>query len=292
MNRLRTLLSLAFFATLAACGGGSGGSGSPSTPIVPTPIPLGPATRTVLDSRDWSLKGQAGVFYNHDKLPEGTLDITMQWDNGDLPVSVFVTQANTCPDTSALRSGACVILAQSTDRMVKPKTINYNVGAGKPSVAVWVVNESGKGTTGSVEVGITSREKPATPDPNATPNPDIRSTLPDGPVAIAFIKVRSIDTGNKSYRDPSQDKEGYWILYKGEFVVFDLTQKNAGNQECKWVNDPAWDVYDPSYAFIIKGSSQPFLLRADVDKEEGIIEVQARIDGVSSNTLKVKVTKK
>ena len=175
---------------------------------------------------------------------------------------------------------------------MKPKTINYAVAAGKPSVVVWVVNEGRQGTTGSVEVGVTSREKPATPDPNATPNPDFKSTLPDGPVTFAFIKVRSIDTGNKNYRDPVQDREGYWILYKGEFVVFDLTQKNAANQECKWVNDPVWTVDDPGFVFIIKGSSQPFLLRADVDKEEGLIEVQARIDGVTSNLLKVKVIKK
>jgi hypothetical protein len=74
-------------------------------------------------------------------------------------------------------------------------------------------------------------------------------------------------------------------------VVFDLTQKNAGGQECKWVNDPAWTVDDPGYVFIIKGSSQPFLLRADVDKEEGFIEVRGRIDGVDSNLLKIKVAK-
>lgn len=289
MNRLRTLLSVGLLATLAACGGG--GSGSPTTPPVPTPEPLGPATRTVIDVRDWGLKGGAGVFYNQDKLPEGALDVTMDWENGDIPVSVYVTEANTCPDTSSLRSGACRILVQSNDPKTKPKAISYNVAPGKPSVAVWVVNEGRQGTTGSLEVGITSREKPATPDPNATPNPDVRSTLPDGPVAIVFIKVRSIDIGHQVYRDPFQDKDGYWILHKGEFVVFDLSQKNAANQECKWVNDPAWEVADPGFVFIIKGSSQPFLLRADVDKEEGLIEVQGHIDGVSSNVLKIKVAK-
>jgi len=292
MNRLRTLFSVGLLATLAACGGGNGGSGSPTTPPVPTPEPLGPATRTVIDVRNWDLRGGAGVFYNQDKLPEGTLDITMDWGNGDIPVSVYLTEANTCPDTSSLRSGACRILAHSNDPKVKPKQITYTVAAGKPSVAVWVLNEGRQGAAGSVEVGITSREKPATPDPNATPNPDVRSTLPDGPVVVAFIKVRSIDTGNKVYRDPVQDKDGYWILHKGEFVVFDLTQKNGANQECKWVNDPAWEVTDPGYVFIIRGSSQPFLLRTDVDKEEGLIDVQGHIDGVSSNVLKIKVAKK
>jgi hypothetical protein len=291
MNRLRTLFSLALFATLAACGGGSGGSGSPSTPNVPTPVPAGPATHTVIDLRNFSLRGQAGVFYNQDKLPEGSLDITMEWENGDIPVSVYVTAANSCPDTSSLRSGGCQILAQSVDPKTKPKRITYNVAAGKPSLAVWVINEGRQGTSGSVEVGITSTEKPATPDPSATPNPDLKSTLPDGPVAIAFIKVRSIDMGNKNYRDPFTDKDGYWVLHQGEIVVFDLTQKNAGNQECKWVNDPTWDVDDPGFVFIIRGSSQPFLLRADVDKAEGFIDVQAHIDGVASNILKLHITK-
>jgi hypothetical protein len=143
-----------------------------------------------------------------------------------------------------------------------------------------------------VEVGLTSREKLATPAPGATPSSnDPKASLPDGPVAKAFIKVRSIDTGGQKYRDPFQDREGYWVLYQGEFVVFDLTQKNAIGQECKWVKDPEWTVEDPGYVFIIKGSSQPFLLRADVDKEAGFIDVVANIDGVTSNLLKIKVTK-
>jgi hypothetical protein len=293
MRKVRILLCLGLLGTLAACGGGgSANPGSPGTPSVPTPEPLGPATRSVLDLRNWQLKGGAGAFYNQDRLPEGTLDVTMEWGNGDIPVSVYVTEANSCPDTTSVRTGACRILAQSNDPKVKPKRINYTVPTGKPSVAVWVVNEGRQTTDGSVEVGITSQERPATPNPNATPTPsDPRASLPDGPVATAFIKVRSIDTGGNRYRDPFQDRDGYWILHQGEFVVFDLTQKNANGQECKWVNDPVWDVEDKGYVFIIRGSSQPFLLRADVDKAEGFINVQGRIDGIESNILKIKVTK-
>ena len=109
----------------------------------------------------------------------------------------------------------------------------------------------------------------------------------------AFIKVRSIDQGNNNYRDPFQDRNGFWVVYNGEFVVFDLTQKNGSGQECKWVDDPSWDVEDPNFAFIIKGSSQPFLLRADADqKNVGEITVQATIDGVDSNVLRLKVQPK
>jgi hypothetical protein len=292
MNRLRLLFSAGSLVVLGACGGGSGGSSNPTTPTVPTPEPLGPAVRTVLDSRSWFLRGGAGVFYNQDRLPEGTLDVTMEWSNGDVPVSVYVTEANSCPDTTSLRNGACRVVAQSVDPKVKPKTLSIPVNATKPSLAVWVVNEGRNGADGSMEVAITSREKPATPAPGATPTPgDVKSTLPDGPVSVAFIKVRSIDQGNQKYRDPFQDRDGYWVVYNGEFVVFDLTQKNGSNQECKWVNDPTWEVDDPGYTFQIKGSSQPFLLRVDVTKDEGVVEIVGKIDGVTSNLLKVKAKK-
>jgi hypothetical protein len=288
-KQLRNLLSIAILAALPGCGGGTGGSGSPTTPPVPTPEPLGPATRTVIDVREFALKKGAGVFYNQDKLPEGTLDVTMNWNNGDIPFSIYLTPANSCPDTTSLRNGACQVLAQSNDRNAKPKTFTYAVPAGKPSVAVWVVNEGGVTSEGTVEVGLTSREKP-TPPVAGNPN-DPQAGLADGPVAIAFIKVRSVDVGGNKYRDPFQDRDGYWVLHKGEFVVFDLTQKNGSGAECKWIANPTWDVDDPGYVFILKGSSQPFLLRTDVDKEEGFVNVQGMIDGVKSNILKIKVTK-
>ncbi len=288
MKQLRNLLSIGLLAALSGCGGGSGGSGSPTTPPVPTPEPLGPATRTVVDARNFQLKKGAGVFYNQDKLPEGTLDVNMDWNNGDIPFSIYLTPANSCPDTTTLRNGGCQILAQSNDPKVKPKTFMYAVPAGKPSVAVWVTNEGGVTSEGTVEIGLTSREKPSTPAPS-NPN-DPQAGLADGPVATAFIKVRSIDTGNQKYRDPFTDKDGFWVLHKGEFVVFDLTQKNASGGECKWVANPTWDVDDPGFVLIIKGSSQPFLLRTDVDKAEGFVNVQGLIDGVKSNILKIKVT--
>jgi hypothetical protein len=288
------LSSLGLLATLAACGGGSGGSGGPTTPTIPPASTPAPLTRSVLDERSWELKRGAGIFYNQDRLPEGTLDVIMEWQNGDVPVSVYITPANTCPDTTSVRNGACPVYAKSNDKTVKPKAITYAVPAGNPSISVWVVNEGGQGTSGTLEVGLTSRERPATPAPGATPTPnDPRAGLADGPVTSAFIKVRSIDVGNNVYRDPFQDRNGFWVVYNGEFVVFDLTQKNSGNQECKWVNDPKWHVEDPNYAFIIKGSSQPFLLRVDADKKNvGEITVQGEIDGVESNVLKVKVQPK
>ncbi len=289
MKAVRNFVSVGCLAALVGCGGGNG-SGTPSTlPPAPTPTPLGPATRSVVDARSFALKRGAGVFYNQDNLPEGTLDVTMDWNNGDIPFAIYLTAANSCPDTTSLRNGGCQVLAKSNEPKQKPKSFTYGVPAGKPSVAVWVVNEGNVTSEGSVEIGLTSREKPG-PPPTQNPN-DPQAGLADGPVVSAFIKVRSIDMGGNKYRDAFQDRDGYWVLHKGEFVVFDLTQKNANGGECKWVASPKWEVDDPSFAFIIKGSSQPFLLRADVDKEEGLITVQGTIDGVSSNVLKVKVTK-
>ena len=59
------------------------------------------------------------------------------------------------------------------------------------------------------------------------------------------IKVRSIDV-DKVYRDPFQDSAGRWVVYPDEFVVFDSTQKNAGGEPCVWVNNPVWELDDPT----------------------------------------------
>ena len=292
MNRLLLQVSsVGLLTALLGCGGGGDGSRPPTTPTVPTPAPTQAAlTRTVLDTRDFVLRRGAGFFFNQDRLPEGALDVTMNWQNGDIPVGLYITPANTCPDISSVAAGFCQILAKSDDPKAKPKILNYAIGADRPSVAVWVINLGVATTDASLEVGLTSRETPATPAPGATPA-DPRAGLADGPVASAFIKVRSIDQGNQRYRDPFQDRDGFWVVHPNEFVVFDMTQKNANNQECKWINDPSWEVEDPASVFALRGSSQPFLLRTDVTKDDGVVEVVGTIDGVASNVLRIKAKK-
>jgi hypothetical protein len=295
MLRVRTWAGLPVLVALAGCGGG--GSSNPTNPgtVPPTTTPPStnlPITRTVIDSRTWELRGFTAVFYNQDKLPSGTLDATMTWQNGDHPMALYLTD-NTCPGMVDLLEGRCRVLARPEDPAAKPQRLTYQLTGKSTNVSVWVVNPSRQGDTGTLEVGITTDQPltPADPDPTTDPG-DYKSTLPDGPVAKVFIKVRSIDTGNKKYRDPFQDRDGNWILYDGEFVVFDATQKNSAGQECKWTNNPKWTVDDPGFVFVIKGSSQPFLLRADVTKEEGDIVIHTDIDGVESNVLNVKVKKK
>ena len=93
----------------------------PRSPSAPPPAP----SSTCASSS--SGRG-AGVFYNQDKLPEGTLDVTMDWNNGDIPFSIYLTPANSCPDTTSLRNGGCQILAQSNDpKRSSPRRITYAV---------------------------------------------------------------------------------------------------------------------------------------------------------------------
>ena len=130
----------------------------------------------------------------------------------------------------------------------------------------------------------------ATPRPSPVPTPDPRIGLAPGPVTRYTIKVRTIDTGGFNYRDPIQDPEGRWIVYPGEFVVFDSTQKNAGGQLCEVKNyPPKWTVDNGVVIILREGQNNPFLLRTDVGKK-GTAKIQATVDGVESNVLEVIAT--
>lgn len=139
----------------------------------------------------------------------------------------------------------------------------------------------------------TSPGSGASPSVNATPagpsspspTPDPRAGLPPGPIVTFTIALRSIDGGNFEYREPTQDPEtGRWVVYIGEFVVIDSNPRNGAGQVCTYVSDPEYTIRDSGGAIARKGSSNPFLLRFDV-AGRGDVDVSARIDGVSSNTL-------
>src|SRR5687767_13217237 len=101
MNRSSIILSGALALAFSGCGGG--GSSGPSTNPTPAPTatPQQSPTRTVIDTRSWTLRGGAGTFYNQDRLPEGTLDATLEWQNGDNNVQLYVTDT-ACPGASVL----------------------------------------------------------------------------------------------------------------------------------------------------------------------------------------------
>jgi hypothetical protein len=102
------------------------------------------------------------------------------------------------------------------------------------------------------------------------------------------IKVRTVNNGE---RDASPDAEGRWVVYPGERVDFDSTQKNANGEICRWDKDPQWFVDGVNIpletlngAVYRRGSSQPFLLKLTIEGR-AVFEVQAEIDGVKSNVL-------
>jgi hypothetical protein len=139
--------------------------------------------------------------------------------------------------------------------------------------------------------GPTASASP-TPRPSPTPTPDPRLGLPAGPVARFAIKVRTVDNGT---RDPVQDAQGRFVVFVGERVDFDSTQKNAAGDICAWTNHPTWFVNDrdipeeTSTGIVLRrGSSQPFLLKLTMEGT-GSFTVRANIDGVDSNVLEVRV---
>jgi hypothetical protein len=131
-----------------------------------------------------------------------------------------------------------------------------------------------------------------TPRPAPSPTPDPRIGLPPGPVARFTIKVRTVDNGA---RDPETDAQGRYVVFVGERVDFDSTQKNAAGDICAWNGSPIWlvndrDVPEETVSGVVlrRGSSQPFLLKLTM-QGTGNFSVRSRIDGVDSNTLELRV---
>ena len=137
-----------------------------------------------------------------------------------------------------------------------------------------------------------------TPAPTPTPTPvafdcNVGSYEP-GPVASFRIKVRIIRKPNGTIisgppeGDLPKDALGRIMVERGDFVVFDGTQKNAGNQQCQWQNDPVWRLDDPSGVLSVRVSSREtnacgFLLRTDIDRA-GVVMVDASVDGIEADT--------
>ena len=119
-----------------------------------------------------------------------------------------------------------------------------------------------------------------TPRPVPTPTPDPRVNMPNGPISRFTIKPRIVEP---DVRDPEIDGQGRFILRRGERVDVDGTQKNAANEICKWINEPAYLVNDQAMAFNTsngvvyrRGSSQPFLLKL-IHRRPRLVQ-RARID--------------
>jgi len=265
----------------AGCGGGS------STPNSVPSAPPAAATRVVLmDSAPFSLQPGTATFKNVDQPPAGTIDGMLEW-NGSNDMNLYVTD-NSCPGFSDLRAGRCNVVVRA-DGAAKPERLSFTAPANR-IYTFWIHNngtssESGSLTVGDTTTGSVGLLPSPTPSPGATPDP--RAGLAPGPIDRYTIKVRSIDDGNFTYRDPFQDSAGRWVVYPGEFLVFDSTQKNAGGELCSWIKDPTWSLDDPAGVLELRpGQNNPFLLRTDV-KKKGAMSLSAKIDGVTSNVLEI-----
>ena len=130
------------------------------------------------------------------------------------------------------------------------------------------------------------------PTPAPTPTPDPRAGLAPGPVTRFTIKPRIVEP---EVREPVQDAQGRYILYREERVDFDGTQKNSSNEICAWINPPTYFVNGQNMAFNSSNgvvyrrcSSQPFLLKLTMENR-GTFSVSGTIDGIDSNVLQVVV---
>jgi hypothetical protein len=149
----------------------------------------------------------------------------------------------------------------------------------------------GSSTPSSPSATPTPAPAPTT-RPAPTPTPDPRIGLAAGPVTRYTIKVRTVDNGA---RDPDLDGQGRYVVFVGERIDFDSTQKNAADQICQWKDNPMWlvndrDIPDEASTGLVyrRGSSQPFLLKLTAENR-GTFTVRARLDGVDSNVLEIRV---
>jgi hypothetical protein len=217
------------------------------------------------------------MFRNIDNPPVGTVDITVNWPgSGDL--NLYVTP-NSCSNFADVASGRCPTLTKA-DGAAKPEVARFNT-SNNQIYTVWIHNHSQSRESGSFDVGITTNGPIATPTPGTNPG----ANLAPGPVSRVVIYIYQVRGADGVYRDKFQDAQGRWILHPGDFVVFDSTQLNATGDKCQWVRDPVYELTDSSGVLNVRGSSQPFLFRADVVRK-GEIQLKSSIDGIDSSILR------
>ena len=294
MNRRTLLMNTRTLATvvltcgalisgLSACGGGGG-----SSPAGPTPSSAPNQTRTILATVPFEIRAGGATFKSYDNPPSGSMDATLEWGNAAIQIDFYATDGR-CPGFPDLQAGRCTVLARA-EGSGKPKRLTFATAGANGVVNFWIYNRGTVTETGSMEIAVTTSGPivVASPTPVPSGGPDPRTGLPPGPITQAKIAVRSIDTGGFEYRDPGQDADGNWVLHPGEFVVFDLSQRNGAGEKCVWINPPEWTVDDEGGILNVRGSSNPFLLRVDVMRN-GYFELQGQIDGISTNVLTVNV---
>jgi hypothetical protein len=261
---------------------------------VATPTPTPQNVHTDLGATSFDVKAGRVLSTNVDFPPVGTLDVTVDWSDPSNSIQAYATDQS-CPGFPSIASGGCQVLGKADTPGTKPQRFSFQTQGGK-IYTIWI-NNAGR-TTESVNLsfGITTVgpiPSPAapTPGPSSAPGPPRASpTPPDlapGPVTQVKAYIKSIDTGQFDYRNAEQDADGNWIVHPGEFVVFDMTQRNGGGLICNWINDPQWTLDDPDGILHLKdGTNSPFFLRVVID-HKGHFELFGEMDGIRSNLLAV-----
>ena len=129
------------------------------------------------------------------------------------------------------------------------------------------------------------------PTPAPTPTPNTSCGLAPGPVVRYAVRPRDHRENNRKVDMLVRARPGWdevWCIDKDSAhqLDFDSNQRNADRQECCWVYDPQWTITDPN-GFVTGQEvllDNPFLRRLHVEPRgrEGIVHVQATIDGVNS----------
>jgi hypothetical protein len=104
-------------------------------------------------------------------------------------------------------------------------------------------------------------------------------------VRLYSVRAPNGDFRPEPFYDPKTDND---VAYKGDFIVLDVTAKNALGQKCETDRDPTWLLENDRGIFVRRSSSNPFLYRADTTGS-GIVKVRADADGVLSNLINIEV---
>jgi hypothetical protein len=293
--RLRSLILVVLAIASIRCGSGGSDNSTPTAPVAapttpPAPAPVVVPGRTVYNNISFTnLAVGQGLRKDVDNIPSGKVDGVLDW-LADSDLNLYVTTP-ACPGIPEVVSGACERLALSDGRS-RPESLTFDNPTTR-TWTFWIYNKGPAAVSGTLEVGVVPSATSAVPTatPTKSPSQDPRDFLPDGPIVTMTAKLRPVDLcqGCNDFRDPFQEN-GRWILFEGEWVVFDADQRNSNGEKCKWDKLPEWDLDDPNDVLYIRQSSEPFLFRANV-VHEGIITVWVTEDGVKSNILFVEVRK-
>jgi len=127
---------------------------------------------------------------------------------------------------------------------------------------------------------------PPPPPPTPAPTPDPQGGLAAGPVASVKVTIHTVEIshGSQQFRDAQKDSSGRFVLYVGEWVVLDSTQRNAAGLICRWRHNPEYFWDNDDGMMDIRQSTEPFFFKFLVAKA-GIAQVTSRIDGIESNDI-------